>query len=265
MKRIRTLAAAALLGLASLPASADVINVAGGSINLPNGFNADMAAVFHNIINGTGQTLAGVGRVDQINFSATTGYCSSACELTFAFSGFNVNSFSSGAFTATGGNIDFYLGFGSQVNFNPAGSSGSAADLAAATDGTAFLNLVGHTLGGVTLSGNVSQNNLLGTYNISFAGVADVGPGAGVANFNFNTNTQAGGSDVLLTSSANYTAGQPHPSECTSGITSTGAECVWGTASLTASVIPEPSSIALLGVALSGLGFGLRRRNKKSA
>jgi hypothetical protein len=246
-----------------------MISVAGGSINMPVGATINSANVFENIITGVGQTLRGVGIINTINLATPTSLCGAACELTYRFDNYLVTSFSSTGFTASGGTINVFLGFGSDVDFNPFTSGSSAADLIAATNGTSFLNLAGHSIDGTstTLSGNGSL--VVPFINFAGSGLLDVVAGPGAANSHFDTNGFAsitGPADVFFTSSGAYSALQPgpHSAECPVGAP-TGAECVSGSATFFANVVPEPGTLALLGAAFGGLGFGLRRRRETQA
>jgi hypothetical protein len=270
MKKLHTLAAAAVLALSAVPAFAGVITVSDGSINLPNGLNTDITSVFENVVTTSGQTLRGVGEIATINGLATASYCSGPCELTFRFDNYIVDTITASNASFTGGTLNVYIGFGTDNDFNPTSTGSSAADLTAATNGTLFLTLTGHvdpsghTLNSAALAGG---SFLLGDFSFFGTGLLDVDmAGGGVANINFNTNaipSLNGPADIRLGSQGNTAPeSQPHPNECAGSAIFVGAECVGGSASITATVIPEPGTLGLLGIALGSLGFGLRRRNR---
>ena len=265
-KRLKALAAGAML-VASSYAAADV-NI--GGLTVPTGPHFEVASIYENVITGVGQTLSGVGEVTQINGVAVASLCG-GCELTYRFGGYTVSALTATQVNFSGGYINFYLGFGAANDFNPFASASSAADLAAATNGTLFLTLSGHAV-------NAAGDTFIGTgTNIGLAnaagngsGLADVdttgtkfgntaGPTA-IANTNFNTNSILalfGGLADFQIGSSFSSVFLPHPTECTTGL---GPECLAGSADIRGLVIPEPDSVALLGLGIAALGLGLRRR-----
>ena len=250
-------AAAALLG-SSGAAMAVVI----GGLNVPTGATFAVASIYENVVTAKGQELSGYGEVNSINGVATNLLCN-GCELTYRFTNYMVSSISGTDIKFTGGVTTFYLGFGADNDFNPYSTSSSAADLAAATNGTVFLNLVGHVIDGAlnTFAGtgvNIGSASPSGTGS----GLADVAKGAGIANAFFDTNSVpatfgGGNADFLLTSSFSALF-PPHPGECAQ---SQGPSCLSGDASFrNVGAIPEPGTYALLLAGLGAVGFVARRR-----
>jgi hypothetical protein len=255
-------AGAALLGGSGAALAVDI-----GGLNIPLGSTFAVASVYENVVTGVGQTLSGYGEVSAINGVATNTLCS-GCELTYRFTDYIVSSISATDIKFSGGVVTFYLGFGANNDFNPSASASSAADLAAATNGTVFLNLMGHAIdaAGNTFAGtgvNIGSTTPSGTGS----GLADVNmSGSGIANTYFNTNSvpaSFGGSspDFLLTSSFSGLF-PPHPSECTQG---QGLSCLSGSADFRGSVaaIPEPGTYALMFAGLGVVGLVVRRRRQQ--
>ncbi len=264
---LKALAAGVALAASGI-ASADV-NI--GGLLVPTGAHFEVASIYENLNVAVGSELRGVGEVSQINGAALN--CA-GCELTYRFGGYIVTSITPTSITFTGGYINFYLGFGANNDFNPFTSSGSAADLIAATNGALFLTLKGHVIDalGNTFAGagiNIGAAGAVGTgsgpVDVDFTGASNgnpAGPGA-IGNSNFDTNSIAalfgGFADFIITSSFG-TQVAPHPGECTQTPVPTGPECSAGSADLRGLVIPEPDSLALMGLGIAALGLKLRRR-----
>ena len=264
-KSLKALAAGAML-VASSYAAADV-NI--GGLTVPTGPVFEVASIYENVITAPGQTLRGYGEVTQINGQNISALCG-GCELTYRFGGYTVTSLTATQVNFSGGFINFYLGFGAANNFNPFGSPNSGADLAAAIDGTLWLSLSGHAVNaaGDTFIGtgtNIGLTNAVGNgsglADVDLTGLLNgntVGAGA-IANGNFNTNSIAA---LFGSAFADFQIGSsfsnvflPHPSECPGG-----PACLAGSADIRGLVVPEPDSIALLGLGVVALGLGLRRR-----
>jgi hypothetical protein len=261
-KSLKAVAAAAvLLGTSSYALAVDI-----GGLNVPTGSVFAVAQVYENIVTSVGQTLSGYGEVDTINGVAVGALCGGNCELTYRFTDYVVASISATDIKFSGGTVTFYLGFGADNDFNAFSSGSSAADLAAATNGTVFLNMMGHPIdaAGNTFAGsglNIGSSSPSGTGS----GLADIDTsGTGIANAYFDTNSVpalfgAGNADFLLTSSFNALF-PPHPAECTQA---QGIACLSGSADFRSNVttpVPEPESYALMLAGLAAMAFIARRR-----
>jgi hypothetical protein len=258
MQTSRHALALAVLLTAAGHAMAATVDI--GGLTLSTGPIFSVTSIYENVVSAPGQELRGVGEVTQINGADVSTLCS-GCELTYQFGGYVVSSISPTDIKFTGGWINFYLGSGADNDFNPFASSGSAADVAAATNGSLFLTLSGHAIdaAGNTFSG--TGTNIGTTSPAGFgAGLADVNmAGGGLANAFFDTNaitaTFGGNADFQLGSSFSSLL-LPHPLECP-----TGPECVAGSADIRGVVaVPEPQTYALLLAGLGVVGVVARRR-----
>ncbi|GHF99160.1 PEP-CTERM sorting domain-containing protein [Thalassotalea marina] len=222
----------------SMSAQASDINV-GGVIWDPDSVNAFPDAedffssgnLFENAVANPGDIVNGFGIFDQFNSDANNAasFCP-GCELTFTFSmelvAFTPISGTTGTFDFTNLMINIYVDHAP----NYAGTS------ATASEGNLWLSLQGAS----NLTG-IGTN--LGTGSDTGTGSALLNVVGGLAASNFDTNGEASGTDLVLSSS--FQPGGPN------GMLKGGFE-------LTGNSIPEPTSIALLGLGL--LGFGASRK-----
>jgi len=279
------------VALAAAIASAAIVPVASQAAVVIDGvaFNAGAqfiaTTVWESVLVNVTDTLEGVGRINSIE-------CTSSCggliwsskdndtTLSYYFSGYSVaawydstfakhissdGDFASGfgaavAIDFSGGNIKVYSDrFSTGTNLNPSGSGNVATDIADATDGNLWLEYAGATTSqtdgfGVRTGTLFSTATGLNNVHTSGTGLGYLDVLGGLAASNFDTdsyNVFGTVTDAKLTSSFSTS--------------NSGAWPLSGTADIKTAAIPEPASLALLGLGLLGVGATYRRKAGKKA
>jgi len=258
VKSFAATAVGAILALSVGQAQAAPTPVAGVLVGAPGETTFKFANITETFVNGVGQVLRGVGRVSQVQAGSVsmfgTDFCvSGSCELTFSFQGYRVTTLDTTSaqnrIVFDGGSVNFFLD--QSIDSDIVAGTGF-------TDGTSWLTLAGRTTT-ATSGPNAGDVGTLFGQGTSFAN-SELINGTGLGELSV-TGGAAGsyfGSGTIMNLTSSF---QSSPDGYTFPLLGT-ANLQLVAQQVPPTTVPEPTTLAMLGMGLLGLGLASRSRRR---